>query len=261
MALVSNDLLTILSEGRLHGKGGREGHRSYESVFMDTPAAHANEAPSPVLPIRVFILNDHKMVRQGLADLLEREGFEVVGGSGSAAEALRLIHVLQPDIAVLDDRLPDGTGIEVCREVRSSAPDVKCLILTGWDEQHAVRAAVLAGAAGYVIKRIGDNSALVECIRSTAAGLPAIWPGVRERVAESLYATASAPWLKVMTQTERKVLALMARGFTNRQIGQEMMLPDATVAGCVSSVLQKLGFRRRGQLIPVPIPRAWDLLH
>jgi len=257
---MSNDLLAFLSEGRLRGKGGREGHQSYESVLMDTPTAPPDGAQSPALPIRVFILNDHKMVRQGLGDMLEHFGFEVAGDSGSATEAVRLIHVLQPDIAVLDDRLPDGTGIEVCREIRSSAPDVRCLILTGWDEQHAVRAAVLAGAEGYVIKRIGDNTALVECIRSTAAGIPAIWPGVRERVAESLYATASAPWLKVMTQTERDVLALMARGLTNRQIGQDLMLSEATVAGYVSSVLQKLGFRRRGQLIPAPIPRAWELL-
>ena len=228
---------------------------------MDTPTAAPDGAQSPAPPIRVFILNDHKMVRQGLGDMLEHFGFEVVGGSGSAAEALRLIHVLQPDIAVLDDRLPDGTGIEVCRDLHSTAPQVRCLILTSWDEQHAVRAAVLAGASGYVLKRIGDNDVLVNCIRRTAAGVPVILPAVRERVAESLYATASAPWLTVMTQTERNVLARMARGLTNRQIGQDLMLPDATVASCVSSVLQKLGFRRRGQLIPVPIPRAWDLLH
>ncbi|GGH99031.1 response regulator [Arthrobacter liuii] len=228
---------------------------------MDTPAAPAEEFRSPVLPIRVFILNDHKMVRQGLGDLLEHVGFDIVGESGSAVEAIRLVHILQPDIAVLDDRLPDGTGIEVCRELRSTAPEVGCLILTSLDEQHAVRAAVLAGASGYVLKRIGDHDALINCIRSTVAGIPPIGPGIRERVAESLYATASAPWLRAMTGTERNVLALMARGKTNRQIGQEMALPDAAVTACVSSVLQKLGFRRRSQLIPVPIPRAWELLH
>jgi DNA-binding NarL/FixJ family response regulator len=227
---------------------------------MDTPAATADGALPPALPIRVFILNDHKMVRQGLGDMLEHVGFEVVGDSGSAAEAVQLIRILQPDIAVLDDRLPDGTGIEVCRDLHSAAPAVKCLILTSLDEQHAVRAAVLAGASGYVLKRIGDNETLVSRIRSTAAGIPAIRPAVRQRVAESLYATASAPWLKVMSQTERNVLALMARGMTNHQIGRDLMLPDSAVAGCVSSVLQKLGFRRRGQLIPVPIPRAWQLL-
>lgn len=256
-----DDLLEFLSYGAAAQSGSRGGRRFDESVFMDTQAAPPDETRSSALPTRVFILNDHKMVRRGLSDLLEHHGFEIVGGSGSAAEAIQLIHVLQPDIAVLDDRLPDGTGIEVCRELRSAAPDVKCLILTSWDEQHAVRAAVLAGASGYVIKRIGDHNDLLHCIRSTAAGIPPIGPSVRERVAGNLHATASAPWLKDMTQTERTVLALMARGLTNHQIGQELTLPDATVAGCVSSVLQKLGFRRRGQLIPVPIPRAWELLH
>lgn len=253
--------MSFLPEGWLQGKGSRGGHRTDESVYMDTAAAPPDGFRSVAMPIRVFILNDHKMVRQGLSDLLEHDGFDVVGDCGSAAEASRLIHILQPDIVVLDDRLPDGTGIEVCRELRSSAPEVRCLILTSWDEQHAVRAAVLAGASGYVLKRLGDNEALVSCIRSTAAGVPPIGPGVRDRVAESLYATASAPWLKGMSRTERHVLALMARGLTNRQIGQEMALPYEAVAAGVSSVLQKLGFRRRSHLIPTPIPRAWELLH
>ncbi|HKU02813.1 MAG TPA: response regulator transcription factor [Arthrobacter sp.] len=228
---------------------------------MNTPAEPPEEAAFPALPVRVFILNDHEMVRRGLADLLEHAGFDVVGESGSAAESSRLIHILQPDIVVLDDRLPDGTGIEVCRELRSSSPDIGCVILTSWDEQHAIRAAVLAGASGYVLKRIGNNDALINCIRSTAAGIAPIGPGIRERIAEGLYATASAPWLKAMTRTERKVLGLMARGLTNRQIGQEMVLSDSAVASSVSSVLHKLGFRRRGHLIPTPIPRAWELLH
>jgi len=261
MAVSANVLMRFLPEGRLQGKGSRGGRRADESVFMNTPAEIRDDFWSPVLPIRVFILNDHEMVRRGLGDLLEHVGFDVVGESGSAAEARRLIHILQPDIVILDDRLPDGTGIEVCRDLRSTAPEVRCLILTGWDEQHAVRAAVLAGASGYVLKRLGDNDALINCIRNTAAGIPPMSPAVRERVAESLYATASAPWLKAMTRTERNVLALMARGLTNPQIGQEMALPEADVAANVSSVLHKLGFRRRGHLIPAPIPRAWELLH
>lgn len=228
---------------------------------MNTPAEPPNESWSASLPIRVFILNDHEMVRKGLGDLLQHVGFDVVGESGSAAEARRLIHVLQPDIVVLDDRLPDGTGIEVCRDLRSSAPEVRCLILTGWDEQHAVRAAVLAGASGYVLKRIGDHDALINCLRVTAAGIQPMGPGVRERVAESLYATASAPWLTAMTRTERSVLALMARGLSNHQIGQELVMTEAVVGASVSAVLQKLGFRRRVHLIPAPIPRAWELLH
>ncbi|WP_457948850.1 response regulator [Pseudarthrobacter sp. alpha12b] len=217
--------------------------------------------PSPPRPVRIFILNDHKLVRQGLRDLLEDEGFEIAGESGSAAEATRLISSLKPDLAVLDDRLPDGTGIEVCRQLRSAVPDVKCLILSSWDEHQAVRAAVLAGASGYVLKQVGGINELVNGIRSAAAGSSLFQPGVRERVAESLYAAASAAWLNSLTGRERDVLARMARGLTNLQIGQDMRLPEEEVAVCVSSVLQKLGFRRRGQLIPVPIPRAWDLLN
>lgn len=251
----------FLPEGRLQGEGSRGGRRTDESVLMNTPADPTGGAAFPALPVRVFVLNDHEMVRRGLADLLEHAGFDVVGESGSAAEAARLIHILQPDIVVLDDRLPDGTGIEVCRNLRSTDPDVKCLILTGWDEQHAVRAAVLAGASGYVLKRIGDHDALINCLRVTAAGIQPMGPGVRERVAESLYATASAPWLTAMTRTERSVLALMARGLSNHQIGQELVMTEAVVGASVSAVLQKLGFRRRVHLIPAPIPRAWELLH
>lgn len=217
--------------------------------------------PSPPRPVRIFILNDHKLVRQGLRDLLEDEGFEIAGESGSAAEATRLISSLKPDLAVLDDRLPDGTGIEVCRQLRSAVPDVKCLILSSWDEHQAVRAAVLAGASGYVLKQVGGINELVNGIRSAAAGSSLFQPGVRERVAESLYAAASAAWLNSLTGRERDVLGRMARGLTNLQIGQDLRLPEDEVAVCVSSVLQKLGFRRRGQLIPVPIPRAWDLLN
>ncbi|MDT0169703.1 response regulator transcription factor [Pseudarthrobacter sp. BRE9] len=228
---------------------------------MDTPAAPRDSLRSPAWAARIFILNDHEPVRRGLRDLLENDGFVIAGESGSAAEARHLIPILEPDLAVLDDRLPDGTGIEVCRDLRASAPGVRCLILTGWDEQHAVRAAVLAGASGYVLKQVSDNSELLDGIRSAAAGSSLLRPGVRERIAESLYAASSASWLDSLTERERNVLAFMARGLTNQQIGQDLMVADEVVAACVSSVLQKLGFRRRSQLIPVPIPRAWELLH
>ena len=228
---------------------------------MEIPAAPLDSRRSPAWTARIFILNDHEPVRRELRDLLENDGFVIAGESGSAAEAARLIPLLEPDLAVLDDRLPDGTGIEVCRELRATAPGVRCLILTSWDEPHAVRAAVLAGASGYVLKQVRDNNQLVDAIRSAAAGSSLLRPGVRERIAESLYAASSASWLDSLSERERNVLAFMARGLTNRQIGQELMLPDEQVGGCVSSVLQKLGFRRRSQLIPVPIPRAWELLH
>ncbi|MGN8129725.1 response regulator [Paenarthrobacter sp. 22069] len=224
------------------------------------PAAAPDEAFLPPRPMRVFILSDHSMVRQGLKDLLEHHGFEVVGESGSATEAACLIPMLHPDIALLDDRLPDGTGIEVCRGLRSTIPGVACLILTGWDHQHAVRAAVLAGATGYLLKQVGDTAELVNSIRLAAAGHPLIGSPMREQVAAKLHATASASWLDAMTRSERAVLALMAKGLTDPQIGGEMALPEDAVAGHVSSVLLKLGFRRRTQLLPAPIPRAWELL-
>ncbi|TLM71594.1 response regulator transcription factor [Pseudarthrobacter sp. NamB4] len=217
---------------------------------METPATPPHTVWSPVQPVRVFIVNEHSLVRQGLRDLLEQEGFDIAGESGSAADALRLIASLKPDIALLNDQLPDGTGIEVCRDLRSTAPQVKCLLLTGWDVQHAVRAAVLATASGYVLKQIGDNNELFNGIRSAALGRSLIGAGVRARVAESLCATASAPWMGAMSMQERNVLAYMARGLSNRQIGEEMVLPDTAVATCVSSVLEKLGFRRLRQLTP-----------
>ena len=221
---------------------------------METPATPPDTVWSPLQPVRVFILSDHGLVRQGLRDLLGHEGFDIAGESGSAAEATRLVPILKPDIVLLNDQLPDGTGIEVCRDLRVAAPGVKCVILTSWDEQHAVRAAVLAGASGYVLKQIGDNKALFNGIRSAAAGRSLMGPGVRERVAESLYATAAASWLAAMTLQERHVLEFMARGLTNQQIGQELVLPDTTVAACVSSVLEKLGFRRLRQLATLSAP-------
>ncbi|MFF1883466.1 response regulator [Pseudarthrobacter sp. NPDC058196] len=227
---------------------------------METPAAPRDVFRSPTGPARIFILNDHEPVRRGLRDLLENDGLAVAGESGSAAEASRLIPRLNPDLAVLDDRLPDGTGIEVCRDLRTTAPDVRSLILTGWDEQHAARATVLAGAAGYLLKQVRDHKELLSRIRRAAAGDALLTPEIRDRVAESLYAASSAAWLKSLTDLERNVLAFMARGLTNRQIAQEMRLLDDAVTVSVSSVLQKLGFRRRNHLVPVPIPRAWEVV-
>lgn len=219
---------------------------------MDTPATQTDGDRARIGAVRIFILNDHALLRQGLRDLLEHHGFEIVGESGSAAEATRLIHILEPELVLLDDRLSDGTGIEVCRGLRATAPHVKCLILTSRDEHHALRAAVLADATGYVLMQVGDKDSIVNSVRSVIAGKQLLLPGVRERVADSLYATASAAWLKSMTAVERNVLAFMARGFTNKQIGQEMTLADDAVAACVSSVLHKLGFRRRGQAMQRP---------
>lgn len=196
--------------------------------------------------IRVFILDDHELVRQGLKDLLEGEEFTVVGESGSAAEASRRIPALQPDIAILDGRLPDGTGIEVCRDVRSLDPGLRCLILTSYDDEQALRGAVLAGASGYILKQI-RSEALLDGIRRAAAGESLFAPGVEQRIIDGLTEAPSDPRLEALSAQEKKVLALIGRGLTNRQIGEELFLAEKTVKNYVSSILAKLGFERRTQ--------------
>jgi two-component system response regulator DevR len=218
------------------------------------------ERPPPA-PVRIFILDDHELVREGLRDLLEHEGFEVVGVSGSAVEATRRIPALKPDVVVLDGRLPDGTGIEVCRDVRSIDPGLRCLILSSYDDDHALRGAVLAGASGYLLKQIGNNE-LVEEIRRAAAGEQLFAPGIVERMLEAIPEAPTDPRLGSLTPQEKKVLSLIARGLTNRQIGEEMFLAERTVKNYVSSLLAKLGFERRTQAAvyvtrPGPAQPGW----
>lgn len=203
-------------------------------------------ASGPQKPIRVFILDDHELVRQGLRDLLEGEGFVVVGESGSAAEAIRRIPALQPDISVLDGRLPDGTGIEVCRDVRSLDPRLRCLILTSYDDEQAIRGAVLAGASGYILKQIRSND-LLAGIRKAATGESLFEPGVEQRIIAGLSRTPTDPRMEALSAQEKKVLALIGQGLTNRQIGEELFLAEKTVKNYVSSILAKLGFERRTQ--------------
>jgi two-component system, NarL family, response regulator DevR len=202
--------------------------------------------PDPKEQVRVFILDDHELVRQGLKDLLEGEGFEVVGESGSAAEATRRIPALQPDIAILDGRLPDGTGIEVCRDVRSLDPRLHCLILTSYDDEQALRGAVLAGASGYILKQIRSDD-LLAGIRKAAAGESLFEPGVEQRVLEGLTKTPTDPRMDGLSAQEQKVLTLIGQGLTNRQIGEDLFLAEKTVKNYVSSILAKLGFERRTQ--------------
>lgn len=208
-------------------------------------SAAPTEAPSPAL--RVFILDDHELVRQGLKDLLEHEGMEVVGESGSALEAARRIPALQPDVAVLDGRLGDGTGIEVCREVRSVDPSIQCLILTSYDDEKALRGAILAGAAGYVLKEIGSQD-LAASIRRAGAGESLFEAPVKEQALNRICdAEALDPLLEGLSPQERRVLGLIGQGLTNREIGEELLLAEKTVKNYVSSVLAKLGFQRRTQ--------------
>ncbi len=198
--------------------------------------------------IRVFLLDDHEVVRRGLRDLLESEGdVEIVGESGTAAEATARIPALRPDVAVLDARLPDGSGIDVCRDVRSVDPDIKALILTSYDDDEALFAAILAGAAGYLLKQVGGND-LLDAVRRVAGGQSLIDPSLTARVLDRLRnGPAEHQELATLTEQERKILMLIAEGLTNRQIGERLFLAEKTVKNYVSSILAKLGLERRTQ--------------
>ncbi|MGX7678905.1 response regulator [Jatrophihabitans sp. DSM 45814] len=212
---------------------------------MDDPTAvKINE----VDPIRVFLLDDHEIVRRGIADLLHAEpGIVVVGEAGTAAEALRRIPATTPHVAVLDARLPDGSGIEVCREIRSSAPQIRCLILTSYDDNDAIFAAVMAGAAGYLLKEV-RGSYLVDAIRQVAAGKSLMDPAVTERLLSRLRDGAPQDQrLASLTDREREVLSLISDGLTNREIGERLFLAEKTIKNYVSGLLAKLGMQRRTQ--------------
>ena len=198
--------------------------------------------------IRVYLLDDHEVVRQGLRALLEGAGgIEVVGESGSAVDATNRIPALRPDVAVLDGRLPDGSGIEVCREVRSVDPTIQALILTSFDDDEALFAAIMAGAAGYVLKEITGTD-LVGAIKHVAAGHSLIDPVLTARVLERVRnPTSGAPELAALTEQELKLLGHIAEGLTNRQIGEQMFLAEKTVKNYVSNILSKLGLERRTQ--------------
>ena len=198
--------------------------------------------------IRVFLLDDHEVVRRGLADLLHAAGdIEIVGESGSAQEAARRIPALRPDVAVLDARLPDGNGIDVCRDVRAIDSSIKGLILTSYEDDEALFAAIMAGASGYVLKQIRGND-LVEAIRRVAAGQSLLDPAVTARVLERIRRGPEQPdELRTLTDQERKILLLVAEGLTNREIAGRMFLAEKTVKNYVSSILAKLEVARRAE--------------
>ena len=198
--------------------------------------------------VRVFLLDDHEIVRRGIADLLHAEpGITVVGEAGTAAEALRRIPATRPDVAVLDARLPDGSGIDVCREIRSAAPQIRCLILTSYDDNDALFAAVMAGAAGYLLKEIRGNS-LVDSIRQVAAGKSLLDPAVTEQLLTRLRNGAPQdPRLASLSEREREVLGLITDGLTNKEIGEHLHLSEKTVKNYVSGLFAKLGMQRRTQ--------------
>jgi DNA-binding NarL/FixJ family response regulator len=214
---------------------------------MNASAASDHGVGLPDDGIRVFILDDHELVRRGLEDLLESEGFVVVGMTGSAAEAARRIPALRPDVAILDARLPDGTGIEVCRDVHSVDETINCLILTSYDDEQALRGAVLAGAAGYVLKEIAGSD-LIGALRRAARGESLFDADLKARIVQGLAEPERVdPRIAGLTNQERRVLEFIGEGLTNRQIGERMMLAEKTVKNYVSSLLAKLGFERRTQ--------------
>ncbi len=196
--------------------------------------------------IRVFLLDDHEIVRRGVRDLLESAGdIEVVGEAGTAEEALGRIPATNPDVAVLDVRLPDGNGVEVCREIRSRRPEIQCLMLTSFSDDEALFDAIMAGAAGYVLKQIRSND-LVDAIRKVAAGESLLDPRSTQKVLERLRdGEEQDDRLKHLTVQERRILALLADGMTNRQIADTMFLAEKTVKNYVSNLLTKMGMARR----------------
>jgi DNA-binding NarL/FixJ family response regulator len=197
---------------------------------------------------RVFLVDDHEIVRRGLANLIDAQhDMEVVGEAATAREAIGRISATVPDVAVLDVRLPDGSGIDVCRDVRSTLPSVACLILTAYDDDTAVSAAVLAGAAGYVLKDV-RASGLIDAIRAVAAGRSLLDPGaVKHATSEILDAPDDDARFGSLGLRERQILRLIAEGLTNRQIGERLGIAEKTVKNYVSSLLAKLGLERRTQ--------------
>ena len=199
-------------------------------------------------PIRVYLLDDHEVIRRGIRDLLEDEDdIVVVGESGLAEEARRRIPALRPHVAILDGRLPDGSGIDVCRDVRSVDPSIAALILTSFDDDDALFSAIMAGAAGYLLKQI-RSADLVDTVRQVAAGRSTLDPAVTAQVLERIRSGPKTNSVfEHLTNHERRILELIGEGLTNRQIGKEMHLAEKTVKNYVSSLLAKLGLESRTQ--------------
>jgi DNA-binding NarL/FixJ family response regulator len=199
--------------------------------------------------LTVFLVDDHEVVRRGVGDLLdEEEDLTVIGQAGSASEALARIPALRPDVAVLDMRLPDGNGVELCRELRSRLPELNCLILTSYTDEQAMMDAILAGAGGYVIKDI-KGMELVSAVRTVGAGRSLLDTRAAAALMAKIRSDAQDPGpLAGLTEQERTVLDLIGEGLTNRQIGERMFLAEKTVKNYVSNVLAKLGMQRRTQV-------------
>jgi DNA-binding NarL/FixJ family response regulator len=198
-------------------------------------------------PITVFLLDDHEVVRRGVRDLLEAEpDIQVIGEAGTAQAALARIPALRPDVAVLDVRLPDGDGVSVCRDIRSRMPEVACLMLTSFGDDEALFDAIMAGAAGFVLKQIRGTD-LVGAVRTVASGRSLLDPQAAGKLMARLRQPAKADPLAALTGQERRILELIGEGLTNRQIGERMFLAEKTVKNYTSALFVKLGMERRTQ--------------
>jgi two-component system response regulator DevR len=198
--------------------------------------------------IKAFLLDDHEVVRRGVRELLEGESrgeITVAGEAGTADEALRRLPAVRPDVAILDVRLPDGNGVEVCREIRSRHPEIQCLMLTSFADDEALFDAIMAGAAGYVLKQV-RGSDLVDSVRRVAAGQSLLDPTLTTKLLDRLRrGPDEEPGVEQLTEQERKILDLLSDGLTNRQIGERLYLAEKTVKNYVSNLLMKLGMHRR----------------
>jgi DNA-binding NarL/FixJ family response regulator len=207
--------------------------------------------PQPVRVFRLLVVDDHEVVRQGLAALLDRrEGFQVVAEAGSVAEAIEQARRHKPDIVVMDVRLPDGSGIEACREIRAELPETRVVMLTSYPDEEAVLSAIIAGASGYLLKQVRARD-LVAALEAVGRGESLLDPAVTEKVLERIRRIASGTpetdELSQLTAQERKILMLVAEGKTNKEIAAEIFLSDKTVKNYVSSILAKLNLERRAQ--------------
>ena len=204
--------------------------------------------------VRVFLVDDHEVVRRGVADLLSAEpDFDVIGEAGTVAQARARIAATRPDVALLDVRLPDGSGVDLCRDILSGYPDVRCVMLTAYDDDDAIYSAVLAGASGYILKDV-RGSGLLDTVRKVAAGQTTLDPLMSRRVVDQMRdERRDDPRLASLSEREREVLALIADGLTNRQIGARLSLAEKTVKNYVSSMLGKLGLQRRTQAVAVQL--------
>jgi DNA-binding NarL/FixJ family response regulator len=201
-------------------------------------------------PYRLLIVDDHEVVRQGLVALLDRrDGFQVVAEAGTVAEAIDLARRFEPEIVVMDVRLPDGSGIEACREIRAELPSTRVVMLTSYPDEEAVLSAIVAGAAGYLLKQIRARD-LVAALEAVGRGESLLDPAVTEKVLERIRRIAmggQSDELAVLTSQEQKILLLVAEGMTNKEIAADVFLSDKTVKNYVSSILSKLNLERRAQ--------------